>query len=582
MDLYRIERNMIAGGGILLFWLFILALCFPSLSWAVYDIPSDRTITWANKTGLDLIGGIPSAGWTQVTCTEAHADGVDTTGPINTCISNASAYTAVYLPAGIYYIASAIKMKSNVALRGAGAPYPWLPSGTGGTVLEMHGGSVQFDGRGTQGSDAAISSGYTKDSNTLVFASSPGLAVGNHVSVFEDNDPALVHNNGCEWCGDDSGNHLIQQYARVAAVSGNNITIDPPMYLTYLSNLNPKVRKVRTTGDFGVAVSGLENVKINNATDSGPMIYMRYSRNCWVKNVETYNAGSSAKRGHVQIEFSFANEIRDSHFHHGRNHNSDRDYGIYGLFWNSGHKLENNIVYSTRHAIIFEGGGSGMAILYNFCDANYEGEDQGYLSGDLNPNHGPHPHMNLVEGNISDKIEHDSTMGSSSHNTMFRNWARGYRSTPAVTSGGRNGMFTQNQNNYMNFWGNVIGMSSWTTGTVVAHSSPYPSDPVAFAFGYDDSYNYLDSQPYTTALMHGNYDYITDGVASWLNADHALRDSLYYSSKPSWYGGCVWPPIGPDVSGFTNNTPAKLRYEGSSCPGSDSPPSPPEKLRIIQ
>lgn len=443
----------------------------------------------------------------------------------------------------------------------------------------MHGGSVQFDGRGTQGSDVAISSGYTKGSNTLVFASSPGLAVGNHVSVFEDNDPALVHNNRCTWCGDDSGKHLIQQYARVTGISGNNITIDPPMYLTYLSNLHPKARKVRATGDFGIAISGLENVKINNATDSGPMIYMRYSRNCWVKNVETYNAGSSPKQGHVQIEFSFANEIRDSHFHHGRNHNSDRNYGIYGLFWNSGHKIENNIVYSTRHAIIFEGGGSGMAILYNFCDANYEGEDRGYLSGDLNPNHGPHPHMNLVEGNISDKIEHDSTMGSSSHDTMFRNWARGYRSTPAITSGGINGMMTENQNTYMNFWGNVIGMRTWTNGTVLANSSPYPNEPVAFAFGYDDSYTYLDSQPYSTALIHGNFDYITGGVTSWLNADHSLRDSMYYSSKPSWYGGCTWPPVGP-MGPVTADIPAKLRYEGSTCP-SPNPAPPSKKLKII-
>jgi hypothetical protein len=575
----RLARGATKRAGLILTTaiLFLLVL-WPTLGEAFYDIPSDRVITWANKTGLDLIGGIPSAGWTQVTCAGAHADGTDTTGPINSCISGASANTVVILPAGIYYVASAIRMKSNVALRGAGAPYPWLPSGTGGTVLEMHGGSIQFDGRGTQGSDIAISSGYTKDSNTLVFASSPGLAVGNHVSIFQNNDPALVHSNGCGWCGDDSGNNLIQQYARVTGVIGNTITIDPPMYLTYQASLSPRIRKVRTTGDFGVAVSGVEDLKINNATSSGPIIYMRYSRNSWVKNVETYNAGSAAKQGHVQIEFSFANEIRDSHFHHGRSHNSDRNYGIYGVFWNSGHKIENNIVYSTRHAIIFEGGGSGGAILYNFCDANYEGENPSYLAGDLNPNHGPHPHMNLVEGNISDKIEHDSTMGSSSHNTMFRNWARGYRSTPF--SSGRNGIFTQNQNTYMNFWGNVVGMPAWTTGAYLANSSRYPGEPVAFVFGYDDSYVYLDTLPYSTALLHGNYDYITDGVASWLSADHALRNSLYYSSKPSWYGGCTWPPVDP-VGPVTADIPAKLRYQGSSCSGTGTaPPNPPTTLHL--
>ena len=106
-------------------------------------------------------------------------------------------------------------------------------------------------------------------------------------------------------------------------------------------------------------------------------------------------------------------------------------------------------------------------------------------------------------------------------------------------------------------------------------------NPLLLFLAYDDSYHYLDPKPYTTALIHGNYDYITDGVANWLDSDHAIRNSMYYSSKPSWYGGCVWPPIGPDVSEYTNNTPAKLRYEGSSCAGSDLPPSPPTNLRIL-
>ena len=551
---------------------------------AFYEIPSDRRITW--DAGLDPVGGIPSAGWTVTTPSGLHPDGSQNdAGIINNAIAAASPNTVIYLPAGTYLVSSNITMKSNVVLRGAGAKYPWLPTASAGSTVLVTSGGAGFIRMGTKATAASavnITSGYTKGSSTLTLASASGLAVNQYISIFEDNDSTIpVDSSGCEWCGDDSGSgtHCMQQYSKVTGVNGNTITIDPPMYFTYSSGLNPQVQKVSSGGDFNIVNSGVEDLKINNAGGGGPMIYIRSARHCWVKNVETYNAGSSAKQGHVQIEWSFSCEIRDSHFHHGRSHNSDRDYGIYGLFWNSNHKIENNILFSNRHGIIFEGGGSGCAILYNFLDANYEGEDPGYLCGDLNPNHGPHPHMNLIEGNISAKVEHDSTMGSSSHDTVFRNWARGYRSAPAITSGGENGMFTQNLNNFMNFWGNVIGMPTWTSGTVVANGSY--SEPAAFVFGYDDSYSYLDGKPYTTALIHGNYDYITDGVANWLNSDHAIRNSMYYSSKPSWYGGCVWPPIGPDVSGYTNDTPAKLRYEGSSCSGSDLPPSPPENLRIV-
>ena len=583
---YRNTRNTIRQSRKLLSWLLIIGLCYPALSWAFYDIPSGRRIAW--NAGLDPVGGIPSAGWTVTTPLGLHQDGSQNdAGIINKAIATSSPNTVIYLPAGTYLVSSNITMKSNVVLRGAGAEYPWLPKASPGSTVLVTAGGAGFIRMGTKATAAGavnITSGYTKGSTTLTLASASGLAVNQYISIFEDNDTTIpVDSSGCDWCGDDSdrGTHCLQQYSKITDVSGNTITIDPPMYFTYSSDLNPQIRKVSSEGDFSIYRSGLENLKMNNAGGGGPMISIESARDCWVKNVETYNAGSSAKQGHVQIEWSFSCEIRDSHFHHGRSHNSDRNYGVYGLFWNSNHKIENNILFSNRHGILFEGGGSGCAILYNFLDGNYEGEDPGYLSGDLNPNHGPHPHMNLIEGNISAKVEHDSTMGSSSHDTMFRNWTRGYRSTPAITSGGENGMFTQNMNNYMNFWGNVVGMPAWTAGTVVAHGSSYPSEPVVFVFGYDDSYEYLDSKPYATALMHGNYDYITDGVASWLDADHALRKSMYYSSKPSWYGGCIWPPIGPDVSGYANDTPAKLRYEGSSCLD-PLPPLPPTNLRIIR
>ena len=66
----------------------------------------------------------------------------------------------------------------------------------------------------------------------------------------------------------------MQQYSKITGMSGNTITIDPPMYFTYTSGLNPQIKKVSSGGDFNIVNSGVEDLKINNAGGGGPMIYI--------------------------------------------------------------------------------------------------------------------------------------------------------------------------------------------------------------------------------------------------------------------------------------------------------------------
>ena len=66
----------------------------------------------------------------------------------------------------------------------------------------------------------------------------------------------------------------------------------------------------------------------------------------------------------------------------------------------------------------------------------------------------------------------------------------------------------------------------------------------------------------STLIRHGNYDYFNKTVV-WDNsiASRSIPDSLFYSSKPSFFGSLQWPPIGPDVSGLTTRIPAKARWD---------------------
>ena len=176
--------------------------------------------------------------------------------------------------------------------------------------------------------------------------------------------------------------------------------------------------------------------------------------------------------------------------------------------------------------------------------------------------------MNLYEGNLASKFRADFTHGSSSHGLAFRNWFRGERTdkiTPGLSTWGYWAVDDQFKNNYYTFVGNVLGSPSWTTGTVTASGNCGVGGKVAFRFGCDGNPGgFASPTAFNTAIRHGNYDYITDGVANWDGgANHTLKPSMYYSSKPAFFGSCAWPAFGPDLPAITNTLPAKARFEGS-------------------
>lgn len=554
-----------------------------------YDLPNDnsscptncRQIPWS--AGSDQWNGGSLPNYKQVTCTGLSGNGSTNDGPaIQSCISAASANTAVYIPAGVYYVNNTLNMKSNVVLRGAiSSAAPYLPSANASaTTFKLGGnGGISFDG-GSMGSNVGITSGYTKASTTLVMSAGSGFAVNDWILISEKADSAIPvttegDDGSCTWCGENDGVHLMAQFAKVTAVSGNNITISRPMYYTFKSTLAPVARIVQ----MGVTEAGIEDVRLDGSyADHGAFIYMSNSLFCWVKGVETYDAGTPAKAAHVIMEFSHGNEVRDSYFHHGRDSSSDRNYGVYFLFSNSDHKVENNILRNHRHSVAFEGGGAGVAILYNYIDDDYT-DDLTYL-GSARPNHGAHPYMNLFEGNVISHITADSYWGSSSHDVFFRNWLWGDESqasdVPSKPDWGSLPVDIWYNQNYYSFVGNVLGIKakwlnpSWS-GYTLRNSSC--SQTAIYNYGCNSNGGY-SSTSNTTSLNHGNYDYKTNGVAYWDGgSDHTLRTSMYYKSKPSFLGSCAWPAFGPDLSSITNTIPAEARYGGgASCSGSSNPP----------
>lgn len=531
-------------------------------------IPDERRTAWT-QLGLDSEGGIPT--YPSITCTGLHPDNsVDDSARINACIANAAPNTAVLIPAGLYRIDSSINMKSNVVLRGAGVAYPWMPTASpSSTQLNLNNAHIGFNGGSKSanwspgaGSGTNITTGYFKDSNSITLSSASGYSIGDYISIFEDNDPALVDPISDNFLCEDNGAsaHCKQQYSKITNKVSNTLTIDRPIAFVGLGS-TPQARRQT----MGIAMAGIEDIKLRGDGLHNRIIQIEFSRHVWVKNVETYNAGDNAGGSpHVWLRFSYGVEVRDSYFHFGGSFNAGRNYGIQTFHWNSHHKIENNVVRETRHSIILNGGTSVSAILYNYSDDNKEGENPGALTADCSPNHGAWPHMNLWEGNDCQQIRADYVHGNTAYQTLFRNFGRGHRSNLSFTSGSRFAFVIGPFARFFNLVGNVAGQPSWTGGIGVDNNSG-SSTPVAYRYGKHTNNSYLDSTAYSTSLNQQNYEYVTDGVV--LNqSSGTVPPSLYYTTRPAFFGNVPWPPFGNDVTGKTSTIPARSCYEQNQMP----------------
>lgn len=547
----------------------------------MYSIPSTRTITWANKCGLDPEGGIPTypIDITVNTTTPAHQYYCDPTGivdcrvKLNAALAACAVDSAVYMPPGLYKISGGnITIPNRKVLRGAGGGYPWLPTEDASkTILSMENTYISFSGGGKSAWRPAastgtnITAGYTKDSTSITLSDATNYDIGDYIAIFQNKSDEIV--TTATWLGEDNDvaeSHHKQQYSKITNKSGSVLTISPGIFYvpTNGASADPETREQT----FSVYMAGIEDLKLKGNGSNSHLIYMYGVRNCWAKGIETYNTGGTSNKNHIQISFSMNCEVRDSYVHYGAGYGSGANYGIHMYWWNSGHKFENNIVSDVRHGIVFEGGTSGSAILYNYIFNCQESDSASVLTSDLLMNHGAFPHMNLAEGNVCGALKSDYTWGTSSNQTLFRNHSKGYRASPSFSELPIGIQLFRDQW-YFNLVGNVSGRTAWTSGTVVDNGpGDYPSGNIAFSFGRLDSWAWGDNDTYANVIMQGNYDYITDGVARWDDADHTLSDSIYYSSKPSWFEGVEWPPIGPDVTGYVVQIPAEYRYLDEALP----------------
>lgn len=500
----------------------------------------------------------------------------------------------------------AVRLANNVVVRGAG-PTTQIHLGANGQLTN------------TNFSDSAISSYTGYDSfptpyslsgtphkgDTTLTIGSGSVRVGTWIEVYGNDDPSLINAEGldgtCQWCGNNTQWYLMNQIVQVTAINsgsggaGSKVTISRPLYYTpYTSPVTvggkaePAGAKYSTIS-FSTRRAGYEYFHVKATGDIGatPIILLQGCLDCWVEGVEADDTGSNSGSAHIELDYTYGDEVRDSYVHDQRSGASGAGYGIYLQFVNSDTKIENNICRHSRHCIVYQGGGSGTAVLYNYFDDMYT-DDTTYLAS-ARTSHGAHPYMNLFEGNVISHIAADDFWGTSSHDVFFRNWLwgdetenwSGAQSPTGTPNSGFDAVDLYQSQEYYSYVGNVLGHTgmhtAWSaaklTVSCTTNNCGYESAnaPGVYSAGSGSLGSAASSS--STVLRHGNWDYKTHGVAFWDGgSNHALAASMYYATEPSFLSGYPWPLEGPEGNPTVNANPAEDCYlKGPGAGGSFNP-----------
>ncbi len=507
-------------------------------------IPSGRTIKWA--PGLEFRGGIPHRTVlinVKHTPYNAKGDGVtDDTKAIQAALDGAAGNEVVYLPASTYLIRNTLHIsRPNISIRGDGPASTIIHlADDGGLPIIMFNYLTSWSPR------VAITSPCTQGATQITLTTSKGIQVGDIV-VISQLDPNFVNNQGgirqpITWAGapgeKGKGNdftRVMMQVDRVTAITGNTLTLERPLYLTFRASQSPAINYMTPTD--GIGVESLQLYRTGKGI-GGYNISMGTVAESWVTNVASINAPGAECDYHIEINDSYACEVRGCWFQGGGVNGSGQDYGVYLVNNVSDVLVEDNIFVGMRHSMAIAAGGSGSVYGYNYSTGNIESDSGTNWCAEDACAYGCEPYMTLFEGNIVGQVTFDDH-GGNAYNTVFRCWSLAWSSATANATNNRVAIDLQASTYAANIVGCVLGYAPHPHTTDITYKG--------------------DAQ--SSAYVEGNFS-IKSGTASWVSGSVNLPASLYHSAKPTWWTSQLpFPAVGPDCSPVNGSIPAEVRYK---------------------
>lgn len=518
-------------------------------------------------------------------------------GTVNCTTAFANAQAAcpagsyVYVPDGTYLISGSINLKSNVTWRGQSPT---------GTVITLSGGG----GFETQSQYPLVSpqvgltvtAGATAGSNVLTVSgltdSAGHTVTAGRMVQLTDLTPPYMHGNtsngwsAAEWVGYDATRLATIMFMVTSVNSGaRTVTLDHPLPIDMTASPRLILWTIQPT--TGV---GFENLTVDCTNSrSDRAITMVNVNACWFYACYFKNIYSRSVWFQEATNCSVEHCYSDNGQQLGRN-TEGLDF-VENCCWNL---VQDNIFHSAGYPMIcfsdWMGGCAGNVVGYNFQD----GFDQMMDANAVGPltmddNHGVPTVFNLWEGNFCEILGSDGYWGSSAYGVFFRN--RVYGTCNTVPYPDECAIELTHWSAYYTIVGNVLGTaqgSSWSTSGTGLYSQVYEASggsvqpPQIYRLGFPDmgsrSYTGSSSNPTSgtaydtnvkdTLIRHGNWDPVNNAVV-WdpSRTNHILPASLYLTSTPAWFGSLSLPAIGPDVSGYAQNTPASARWAAYKASG---------------
>jgi hypothetical protein len=590
-------------------------LSLPCVVSAQVIIDNNRRIDWSQA---GVRGGIPS----RTTICSTLNPGA-TASQINAAIA-ACTGGVVFLNAGTYNLAAGITFgnKSHVTLRGAGPHRTFLrftgSDSCGGLSANIcvHGSSTVWSGNVPAANIRTWTAGYAKGSTQLTLSSTTGLSAGMVIVLDQLQDTAdtggIVISDApgftIEGGAPGRASRPQQQFVEVTAVSGNQITISPGLYMpNWRASQQPQAWWWGTIATTAV-MDGIEDLSIDHAASTETTgIGFSNAYNGWVKNVRSLNAN----RNHVWMNQAARIEVRNSYFF-GTKNAASQSYGV--EFFTTSDALVVNNIFQHVTAPIMMGNSAGAVVAYNFLTDMYYSVQTWMMAG-LQGSHDAGTGMNLFEGNTANQFLMDLYHGTGSLPTLFRNRLTG--TEPGKSQGNTTVVNIWAFNRQANVVGNVLGTAGYHTvyedSSAGTRGNPERS---IFLLGYSGVLEQSNSGiPYDTGVRNsllrwGNYDYAT-GQTRWnateipagnaVPATQTLPASLFLTAKPAWWGARSWPAIGPDVTGGQDpaghahripaeacyqstpkNADGTLAFDPAQCYPATPRPAPPTTVRIIK
>jgi O-glycosyl hydrolase len=554
-------------------------------------VNASRATDWSRA---GVVGGIPSASWTQCGSTIAAGASVAT---INTALASCAGQNKfVLLGPGTFNMTGTIFFPAggHVVLRGSGANSTFLVvpgSGMSGCQLGSTAICIQSSDQtfspGTSNT-YAWTAGYTQGTNQITLSSTTNLSTTNPTLLFMEQCETGFTTTGilaaCTGTSTDNGQlftcstnwsatgpvgcvnngpgnqlpfrgHAEMTY--VSSILGNVVTIgDTIRYPDWSASQTPRIWFVQP-----IVFVGVENLAIDDvANGSNDLVQFFNAFNYWVKGCRFSNWGRWA----VEQQQVVHGTVADNYFYHSTGSDS---YGI-RLQYGGNNLFQNNIITQVFAPVILDGPSAADVIAYNYV------ENDNYPSDFMRGLGSPHSvnTYELYEGNVVNDMGSDGSHGTNTFNSRYRNFSLGWDSCANGQCGANTFKDSQTDSiidmyadRYMNNVANVLGTPGYHTiytGLVSCFTPGYIYIPGCS--------NIFPTDPLTqsTAMFWDSYDVVTNGIRC-NNAEvptgapvypnsiptlgcsgGALPPSFYLpSTRPSWWLASIpYPAVGPDVS----------------------------------